>query len=139
MRKLAVTRNDGGISIVIPTNEATPELMLRDALKVAGYVSHREIDDSELPQDRYFREAWMDNGKLNIDPDKALEIKKDKLRALRAPKFSELDVSFMRAVEAGDSVLQVDIAKQKQVLRDVTLNLPTDLEELKNFCPDCLK
>ena len=139
MRKIAVKRIDGGVAIVIPSSEATPELLLGDALAVEGYVSHREVEDSELPQDRYFRDAWMDNGKLDIHPAKALEIKKDKLRALRAPKLAELDVEFMRAVEQGDAVLQSEIAVKKQILRDVKLNLPADLEELKNYMPDCLK
>jgi hypothetical protein len=139
MRKIAVKRNDGGVSIIIPTHEATPELLLRDALACEGYLSHREIDDFELSQDRYFRNAWMDNGKLDIDPVKALEIKKEKLRALRKPKLEELDVEFMRAVELGDAILQSYIAKKKQILRDVTLNLPTDLVELRDYMPDCLK
>ena len=142
MRKIAVKRNDGGVSIIIPANEATPELLLRDALEIKEYVSHREIDDAQLPNDRYFRDAWTDDlptETVDIIPEKALEIKKDKLRALRTPKLEALDVEFMRSIELGDAVLQAEIAAKKQILRDVTLNLPIDLEELKNYMPDCLK
>lgn len=141
MRKIAVKRSDGGVEIICPHNKSTSELLLRDALAVPGYVSHREIEETDIPEiDRYFRSAWIDNGsgKLDIDPSKALEIKKDKLRALRKPKLEVLDVAYMRAVELGDAFKQADIAAKKQVLRDVTLNLPVDLVELKNYMPAVL-
>jgi hypothetical protein len=38
---------------------------------------------------------------IRVNMDKAREIKKDMVRAERAPKLEALDVEFMRAVEAG--------------------------------------
>jgi hypothetical protein len=57
---------------------------------------------------------------ITIDFEKAKAITKDRLRAERAPLFEQLDVAFMRAVEAGDAARQTEIAAQKQALRDVT-------------------
>ncbi len=141
MRKIAVKRTDGGVSIIIPGLECTPELLLRDALAVDGYVSHREIEDNEFPTDRYFREAWTDDlptQTVDIDFTKAVEIKKDKLRYLRIPKLKELDVQFLIALEQGDVTAQAEITAKKQELRDITLNLPADLNDLRNYHPDCL-
>lgn len=143
MKKIAVKRLDGGVSIVIPTNEATPELLLRDALAVDGYVSHRDLEDLDIPSDRVFRNAWTDNlpgTQIDIDMPKAHLIKKDQMRALRKPKLEALDVEFMLALEAGDSVKQQDIASKKQELRDVTkLVLPETVDELKAFMPIILQ
>ena len=57
---------------------------------------------------------------IKINLDKAKEIKKDMVRAERAPLLEKLDVQFMRAVESGNTELQTAIAEQKQTLRDIT-------------------
>lgn len=77
-----------------------------------------------------------------VNMDKAREIKKDMIRAERNPKLAELDVQFMRAVEAGDTALQAEIAAKKQALRDATddpaiANASTP-DELKAVVPSAL-
>lgn len=77
-----------------------------------------------------------------VNMDKAREIKKDMIRAEREPKLAELDVQFMRAVEAGDTALQAEIATKKQALRDATddpaiANASTP-DELKAVVPSAL-
>ena len=57
---------------------------------------------------------------ITINLTKAKDIAKDNLRAERAPILASLDVSFMRAVESGNTSLQTAIAEQKQELRDIT-------------------
>ncbi len=62
----------------------------------------------------------------------AKSIHLDKLRAAQAPILTALDVSFMRAVEAGDAAAQQEIAVKKQALRD-------DLAGIKATWPEVLK
>ena len=74
-----------------------------------------------------------------INLEKAKEIKKDMVRAERAPMLAALDVEFQRALEAGDTVKQAEIAAKKQALRDATahesiVNAAT-VEELKAANP----
>lgn len=57
---------------------------------------------------------------ITVNMDKAREIKKDMIRAERAPMLEALDVAFMRAVESGDTTQQAQIAAEKQALRDAT-------------------
>ena len=59
---------------------------------------------------------------ISINLDKAKEIHKDKIRAARASKFTELDIAFMQTVETGDTKKRAVITKQKQALRDATKN-----------------
>ena len=55
---------------------------------------------------------------IKINQDKAIEISKDKIRAIREPKFKQLDLEFQRALETGsDTTL---IIQEKQMLRDLT-------------------
>ena len=57
---------------------------------------------------------------ITINLTKAKDIAKNNLRVERAPVLASLDVSFMRAVESGNTSLQTAIAGQKQELRDIT-------------------
>ena len=57
---------------------------------------------------------------ITINLTKAKDIAKNNLRTERAPVLASLDVSFMRAVETGNTSLQTAIAEQKQELRDIT-------------------
>jgi hypothetical protein len=62
---------------------------------------------------------------IKINVDKAKEIQKDKMRAVRKPLLEKLDVDFVRALELGSD--SEEIKTQKQALRDVT-NLVTEAE-----------
>jgi len=79
---------------------------------------------------------------IKVNMDKAVEIKKDMIRAERAPKLEALDVAFMRAVEAGDAEKQAEIAAKKQALRDATddpvIAAAQTPEELKAAVPAAL-
>ena len=56
--------------------------------------------------------------KIIIDNNKAIEIAKNKIRAIREPIFKQLDLDFQRALETGsDTTL---IVQEKQRLRDLT-------------------
>lgn len=80
---------------------------------------------------------------IKVNMTKAVEIKKDQIRAERAPILADLDVQFMRAVEAGDTKKQAEIAAKKQALRDATkdpvITAAKTPEELKAAVPAALK
>ena len=77
---------------------------------------------------------------ISINIEKAKEIWKDKWRNARNPLLDALDVEFVRALEAGDTGRQGEIAAKKQELRDVT-KTPIDAttpDEIKNVWPSPL-
>ena len=57
---------------------------------------------------------------LNIDVNRALDVHKKQIRTKREILFKDLDVQFMRALEAGNSTLAAEIGAKKQALRDAT-------------------
>lgn len=55
---------------------------------------------------------------IGINVDKAKEIHKDKIRAVRNPLLQAKDVEYMRALESGDTTKVAEVAAEKQALRD---------------------
>ena len=167
MARVFVIRNvDGTCAIVRPTPAmfdpqsydrqqlAIRDLLALDATKddVMAYIaannipagaSFREIDDSQLPADRVFRNAWTDDlptDTVDVDIKKAQAIKQDTFRALRKPLLEAADIEYLRALEAGDTEAQLAIAAKKQALRDITkIKLPDDIELLAAFVPKELR
>lgn len=78
-----------------------------------------------------------------VNMDKARNLHRDKLRELRAPFLTKLDIQFMQAIEIGDSVKIRTIATQKQALRDVTKDPAIDAaatpDELAGVLPAALR
>lgn len=64
---------------------------------------------------------------IGINVDKAKEIHKDKIRAVRNPLLQEKDVEYMRALEVNDTQKVAEVAVAKQELRDAT-NIVNDVE-----------
>lgn len=94
----------------------------------------RDAASLTVPSDRVFRGAWQFNGDaVEVDMAAAKAIHKDNLRIERAPRLADLDVAYMKALEAGSGA--ADIAAQKQVLRDITddarIDAATTPDELK--------
>jgi len=118
-----------GIAIIHPTGELSIEEVA--AKDVPAGVSFRIVDESEIPTDRTFRNAWKDEGGIKVDMGKAKDITKDRLRNERKPLLEAQDVAFQRALETGASTAA--IVSEKQRLRDITKQVDAlaSLDELK--------
>ena len=125
---------EGGGSIDAVLKKCVPE----NCLSTADIV---EVDTIE--NDRTFRNAWVTSkGKsVEVDLDKAKILAKEKVRKARTPKFAELDISYQRADEAGDSDAKAAVVVKKQTARDATAdtkitnadsvdNLKTEMNEV---------
>lgn len=55
---------------------------------------------------------------IKINNEKAIEITKEKIRAIREPMFAKLDIEFQMALEKGTDTS--GIVAEKQRLRDLT-------------------
>ena len=80
-----------------------------------------QIDAStaSVPSDRHFRGAWSLSGSvISEDMDAAKAIFKDKIREVRAPLLEAEDVTYMKALEAGDSDAQAASVTAKNALRN---------------------
>ena len=79
---------------------------------------------------------------INVNMSKARVIQMDAIRIARDAELDARDITFMRAVEAGDTVTQATIAAEKQTLRDIPqtfdLKIARTPAQLKNKWPDGL-
>jgi len=118
MKKI-VYKTDNGIAVITPTKEGLAIFGIEGVAEkdVLDGAEYKIIEDTELPKDRVFRNAW--NYDLKEDIPKSKEIWKDKLRADRKPLLAALDVDSMRAIE--DAKDTVAIIAEKNRLRDITL------------------
>ncbi len=59
--KIIYTNEDGGVSIVIPTDEALSFMTIHEIAKkdVPTGLPFAIVEDSEIPEDRTFRDAWI--------------------------------------------------------------------------------
>jgi len=76
-----------------------------------------------------------------VNMEKARDIHRNALRQAREPKFKDLDIAYMVAVERGQDT--TEIVAKKQALRDVTkdpaIEAAQTTDELKAVWPDILK
>lgn len=77
---------------------------------------------------------------INVNMDKARAIHLEEIRKVRNAELAKEDVTFMRAVEDGDTDAQATIKTKKQTLRDLpaTFDITTDVdtpEKLKGKWP----
>ena len=56
---------------------------------------------------------------INVNMTKARAVHLAEIRRVRNAELAAKDVTFMRAVEAGDAAAQSTIATEKQALRDI--------------------
>ena len=132
-KRIVYTRPDGGVSILAPA----PEFLAQFATEEEGIaaiqakdvpsdaVAVEVIDETAIPE-RSFRNAWEWNNGIQVNMPKARVVHMDKIRRVRNDELEKLDISFMRAIEAGDAAEQTSITNQKQALRDIPQEL--DLE-----------
>ena len=76
-----------------------------------------------------------------VNMAKARGIHMDRIRQVRNKELANLDVPFMKALEDGDTDVQVTLKVKKQELRDIpqTFDLTTDTpEQLKELWPEGL-
>jgi len=125
---------NGQVAIVIPCGD------VNNAIKdVPEGIEYKIVDSVDI-DNNYFNAYEFDaelGAKVNIEKAKSIHL--DKFRSARTLLLAVLDISFMRAVEAGDVDLQKEISSKKQALRDVTsIDLPDDLAGIKATWPDIL-
>ena len=130
--KILLKNPDGSVGIMHPVLDCGLTIEEIIAKDVPKGVAYEIVEDSAIPADREFRDAWQhSNGKIDVDIAKAQEITKNRLRKERQPLLEKLDVEVMKNIT--DPVKLDEIEVQKQVLRDITkvVDTLTTVDELK--------
>lgn len=122
MKKILIKRSDGGVSIMhlvkedVDINKAIADW--ESSFKDATCIGHCEINESDMPSDRTFRDAWVQNGSaVAVSMPKARMIHMDRIRKERKRRLEELDKETMRHRTNQQKLDEVET--KKQVLRDL--------------------
>lgn len=146
--RVCIKRKDGGVTIFYPTKEVEggelvalldklehPELFQRE--------SYRTMGEDEVLPDTYFRNAWVDNGKVSVDLEKAKQVQvwwaeKEAEKKKKALK-GRIDEAYLSG--AGLEELQAEYKEINAAVEYVADNVKdkTTLEEIKAVWPECLK
>ena len=100
----------------------------------SGSVIRHDYDPDLLPEpsdDQRFFDVWEWVGDaVVVNMPKARVLHMDKIRRVRNAELAKLDITYMRAIEAGDTDAQATIATEKQTLRDIpaTFDITTDVD-----------
>ena len=130
MSRIIFSNSDGTLSFIVPClNEINPATgqpftiqEIADKDIPAGISTYSIVEDSVIPTDTDFREAWVGvgigttGGTISQDMTKAKEIHKTNIREARTPLLAALDVEFQKAQETGSAT--TDIVAKKNALRD---------------------
>lgn len=96
------------------------------------------IEDSQLPQDRYFRGAWaLGQGAVNVNMVKARDIHVAKLKEKREKKLKDLDIEWSKALGQKKQKDADDIEAKRQALRDFPVTLKPQIDAAQT--PEALK
>ncbi len=89
-KRILFTRPDGGVSIIIPAPEITIARALQDVPADAQNVE--VVDADAIPNDRTFRAAWKQEGKVCVEcPTKSRAIAHQIRRSKREAEFKPFD------------------------------------------------
>jgi hypothetical protein len=98
-QRIIYTNESGGVSVIVPSGDVSA--CIKD---VPEGVEYEIITTDELPQDRYFRDAWVKGaGEAVEDLAKCKEIGHEKRRAKRAEEFAPYDEIIMKQIPGNDA------------------------------------
>lgn len=112
---------DGSLSIVVPAFECELDELAQKV--VPPGIVWRVVGVSNLPEDRFFRDAWRDDvegEQVDVFMPAAKEIALKKLRSERDKKLSGLDKLSFSVNSRGDVSEIQGLELKKQRLRDAT-------------------
>lgn len=146
MTRYAITRTDGGVSVMNLAENVT------DAnAEIAKWSPEQQAQVSSItacetyPEERTFREAWVYSPPATavvVDMTKAKDVWRDKMRVARKPLLDELDRQWMRATGRGDTDEAQTIEDAREKLRNVTaapqIEAATTPDQLKKVWPKVL-
>ena len=147
--KIIYKNTNGGVSVVYPTEEAFSFMTIDEIAKkdVPTGLPYKIVDDSEIPTDRTFRDAWVldestvwvgvvkrtikENKVIKVDLNKAKEIAHNKRRVVREKELQPLDVQATIPMYAEQVELERQVVRDKHAEIQDLIDQAESVEDLK--------
>ena len=112
--KIIYQNESGGVSVIHPTGELSIEEVAKK--DVPAGVAYEIVEDSDIPSDRTFRNAWvMGDCCVEHDLDKCKAIGHERRRAARAEEFAPYDDIIAKQIPGMDAT---EAEAARQAIRD---------------------
>ena len=144
MRKILFTNTDGSLSVVHPvcntigetlTTDAEIEQRAWDKLPVDA-INPVFVDESVIPTDRTFRNAWEHGGDSVIQNiTKAKTIAHYKRREARSTEFAPLDIKATIPSEATAAEAARQVIRDKYAAMQTAIDAATTADQIKAAMP----
>ena len=123
-QRIIYTNNEGGIAVIIPTGELSIEEVA--AKDVPEGTPYEIVEDSAIPSDRFFRNAWvMGDCCIDHDLDKCKEIGHTIRRTKRAEEFAPYDEVIAKQIP-GASATEAEASRQ--LIRDKYVEIQDNID-----------
>ena len=144
MKKIIFTCPDGGVLVVHPLRNTIGETLTTDAeieqrawnkLPVDA-INPVFIDESAIPTDRTFRNAWEHGGNsITQNIIKAKAIAHNKRREARSAEFAPLDIKATIPLEATAAEAARQVVRDKYAAMQTAIDAATTIEQIKAVMP----
>jgi hypothetical protein len=134
MNVIIYKQDSGIVAITRPTEEALALMTIEQiaAKDVPAGVLFEIVDDSAIPADRTFRNAWEhSNSAIDINMPKAQIIAHDKRRAARSVEFAPLDIKATIPSEAANAEAARQVVRDKYSAIQLNIDSAINVSELK--------
>jgi len=139
--KIIYKNDEGGLSFIFYGKNSGLTIDEIAANSVPAGKACTIVDDSAIPSDRTFRNAWDATGEwVDVGMSKARKIHMDRIRAKRNEKLDAMDLEIKRSEDNGEDILS--LRGKRQALRDIPqvfdLEQYATPDQLKNAWPEQL-
>ena len=143
--KIIFENSEGGVSIIVPTPKHLATLEGTDAEKMEQIaadsvpygVDYEVVEDSVVPSDRTFRNAWKkDTTGMRVSLSASKEIAHDKRREARTKEFAPLDIKATIPAEAEEAETERAAIRTKYATMQTGIDNAANVEELKTLLPE---
>lgn len=124
-----IYQTETGIAIIHPTGELSIEEVT--AKDIPAGAPFRIVNDDEVPSDRTFRNAWIDNNGITIDIPKAKDITHAARRAARAAELAQLDIKATIPRDAVSAEADRAVIRSKYADMQVSIDAASTSKDLK--------
>lgn len=137
MSKFIIHTNEtGGVSVIVPVLDCGLTIEQIAAKDVPTGVSFDIVEESVVPTDWTFRDAWEKQGKTIIhNLSKAKNISHDRRRMARDKEFAPLDIQVTIPAKAAQAEIERQKIRDKDAALQIKIDAAQSIEELKALLP----
>lgn len=144
MKKIIFTCPDGGVLVVHPLRNTIGETLTTDAeieqrawdKLPADAINPMFVDESAIPTDRTFRNAWEHGGdSVTQNIIKVKVIAHDKRRQARSAEFAPLDIKATIPSEAAAAETARQAVRDKYAAMQTAIDASSTIEQIKAVMP----